>query len=262
LALNKFEISVLRILAKKHNPMRISSLIEGFPDYYIDNILLALLNLSYQGYIMFSDHNNSPEVRIFLNNDRRKEVLKIIDPLPSPRSIAEANILTDPERAKNTNNNDNNNFYYQNSNSKNSLNNYSNTKDKKSIYRFLEPIKNKLLSDNNQQDYTSGKNKTSNVQPLILKSLATLSLIVLGFMMSTLSVVEFVGDNNNYSSNVVSDRNVLKFGKHAEKPFKYQWHLNKEYFRDTNSSSSSSFIAPSDIQQASYLCSREKNYSY
>lgn len=259
MALNKFEISILRILAKKHNPMRISSLIEGFPDYHIDNILLAILNLSYQGYILFSDHNNTPEVRIFLNNDRRKEVLKIIDPLPSSRSIVEANILMDAERAKNTDNN-NNNFYYQNSNSKNSLNKYSNTKNKKSMNRFLEAIKNKLLSDNNQQEYTS-KDKTSNVQPLILKSLATLSLIVLGFMMSTLSVVEFVGDNN-YSSNVVSDRNVLKFGKHAEKPFKYQWHLNKGYFRDTNSSSSSSFIAPSDIQQASYLCSREKNYSY
>jgi hypothetical protein len=254
LALNKFEISILRILAKKHNPMRIFSLIEGFPDYHIDNILLALLNLSYQGYILFSDHNNTPEVRIFLNNDRR-EVLKIIDPLPSPRSIPDANILMDAERAKNTDN-----FYYQNSNSKNSLNKYSNTKNKKSMNRFLEPIKNKLLSDNNQQEYTS-KDKTSNVQPLILKSLATLSLIVLGFMMSTLSVVEFVGDNN-YSSNVVSDHNVLKFEKHAEKPFKYQWHLNKGYFRDTNSSSSSSFIAPSDIQQASYLCSREKNYSY
>jgi hypothetical protein len=214
LALNKFEISILRILAKKHNPMRIFSLIEGFPDYHIDNILLALLNLSYQGYILFSDHNNTPEVRIFLNNDRRKEVLKIIDPLPSPRSIPDANILMDAERAKNTDN-----FYYQNSNSKNSLNKYSNTKNKKSMNRFLEPIKN------------------------------------------TLSVVEFVGDNN-YSSNVVSDHNVLKFEKHAEKPFKYQWHLNKGYFRDTNSSSSSSFIAPSDIQQASYLCSREKNYSY
>jgi hypothetical protein len=253
LALNRFEVSVLRILAKKQNPMRISSLVEGFPDYYLDNILLALSNLSYQGYILFSDHNNAPEVYIYLNNDRRKEVLKIIDPLPSPRSIAEANTLIGAERAKNTDN-----FYYQNSNSKNSLNKYPNTKNKKGIDRFLEPIKNKLLSDNNQQESAS-KNKKSNVQPVILKSLATLSLIVLGFM-STLSITEFVGDN--YSNNVVSDRNMMKFEKHAEKPFKYQWHLNKEYFRDANSSSSSSFIDLSDIQQASYLCSREKNYSY
>jgi hypothetical protein len=88
------------------------------------------------------------------------------------------------------------------------------------------------LSDNNQQESAS-KNKKSNVQPVILKSLATLSLIVLGFM-STLSITEFVGDN--YSNNVVSDRNMMKFEKHAEKPFKYQWHFSKGYFRDTNSS--------------------------
>ena len=98
--MNRFEISILRILAKKQNAIRISSLIEGFPDYYIDSVLQAMSNLNYQGYISFFNDNNSSEVRVLLNKDKRKEVLNIIDPLPNP--MFAGNHAMDMEKGRNT----------------------------------------------------------------------------------------------------------------------------------------------------------------
>jgi hypothetical protein len=74
-------MSIVRILAKKRDAVRISSLIEGFPDYYLEQVLLAISSLNYRGYILFSDLN-TPHIRAYLNLDKREEVLKIIDPLP------------------------------------------------------------------------------------------------------------------------------------------------------------------------------------
>lgn len=79
---NRFEMSIVRILAKKRDAVRISSLIEGFPDYYSEQVLLAISSLNYRGYILFSDLN-TPHIRVYLNLDKREEVLKIIDPLPT-----------------------------------------------------------------------------------------------------------------------------------------------------------------------------------
>jgi hypothetical protein len=78
---NRFEMSIVRILAKKRDAVRISSLIEGFPDYYSEQVLLAISSLNYRGYILFSDLN-TPHIRVYLNLDKREEVLKVIDPLP------------------------------------------------------------------------------------------------------------------------------------------------------------------------------------
>lgn len=75
-------MSIVRILAKKRDAVRISSLIEGFPDYYSEQVLLAISSLNYRGYILFSDLN-TPHIRVYLNLDKREEVLKIIDPLPT-----------------------------------------------------------------------------------------------------------------------------------------------------------------------------------
>ena len=91
---NRFEMSIVRILAKKRDAVRISSLIEGFPDYYSEQVLLAISSLNYRGYILFSDLN-TPHIRVYLNPDKREEVLKIIDPLP---------ILT-PAKGNNSHNN-------------------------------------------------------------------------------------------------------------------------------------------------------------
>jgi hypothetical protein len=79
---NRFEMSIVRILVKKRDAVRISSLIEGFPDYYSEQVLLAISSLNYRGYILFSDLN-TPHIRVYLNLDKREEVLEIIDPLPT-----------------------------------------------------------------------------------------------------------------------------------------------------------------------------------
>lgn len=72
LAFNRFEMSIFRILAKKRDAMRISSLIEGFPDYYLDHVLLAISRLNYQRYILFSDLNTT-HMRVYLNRDLIKD---------------------------------------------------------------------------------------------------------------------------------------------------------------------------------------------
>ncbi len=81
LSFNKFEMSIIRILAKKRDAVRISSLLDGFPDYYLEQVLLAISSLNYRGYILFSDLN-TPHIRVYLNEEKREEVLEIIDPLP------------------------------------------------------------------------------------------------------------------------------------------------------------------------------------
>jgi hypothetical protein len=87
---NRFEMSIVRILAKKRDAVRISSLIEGFPDYYSEQVLLAISSLNYRGYILFSDLN-TPHIRVYLNLDKREEVLRIIDPLPILTSAKDNN---------------------------------------------------------------------------------------------------------------------------------------------------------------------------
>ena len=82
LSFNRFEMSIVGILAKKCDAVRISSLVEGFPDYYLEQVLLAISNLNYRGYILFSDLNTL-HIRVYLNQEKREEVLKIIDPLPN-----------------------------------------------------------------------------------------------------------------------------------------------------------------------------------
>jgi hypothetical protein len=75
-----YEIAVLRILVKKHNPMKVSNLVNGFPDNSEDNVLQAVSNLHFLGYI--SIYDSFPQ-HISLTKDMRKEVLKIVDPIPN-----------------------------------------------------------------------------------------------------------------------------------------------------------------------------------
>jgi len=75
-----YEIAVLRILVKKHNPMKVSNLVNGFPDNSEDNVLQAVSNLHFLGYI--SVYDSLPQ-HISLTKDMRKEVLKIVNPNPN-----------------------------------------------------------------------------------------------------------------------------------------------------------------------------------
>ena len=76
---NSFEIAILRIVIKKHNPIPISCLIEGFPNNSEDFVLEAITNLFSLGYISYP---SSEKNDITYNKERRKEILRIIDPLP------------------------------------------------------------------------------------------------------------------------------------------------------------------------------------
>src|SRR5215207_2216128 len=197
---NRFEMSIVRILAKKRDAVRISSLIEGFPDYYSEQVLLAISSLNYRGYILFSDIN-TPYIRVYLNEEKREEVLKIIDPLPN---------LT-------------------------------------------------LAKD----IHSHNSNTERVVNPVIIRSIAVFSLIVFGFI-STLGIAEFSGEDfsgENQAANVAYDRHLSKNHNDFERPVKYQGHFDKGYYRDTNSSSSTSYTAPSHFWQASYPCSYERNFS-
>lgn len=75
--MNAYEIAVLRILVKKHHPMKMSNLVKGFPDNSEDNVLQAISRLHFLGYVSVYD---TPVQSISLSRDTKKEVLKIIIP--------------------------------------------------------------------------------------------------------------------------------------------------------------------------------------
>ena len=194
LSFNRFEMSIIGILAKKRDAVRISSLVEGFPDYYLEQVLLAISSLNYRGYILFSDLN-TPHICVYLNQEKREEVLKIIDPLP----------------------------------------NLSLAKDIRSHHSNTERV----------------------VKPVIIRSIAVFSLIFFGFII-TLDITEFSGENG--AANVAYDRHLLK-NHDFEKPVKYQWHFDKGYYGETNSSSCTLYTQPSHFWHAYYPCSYERNFS-
>jgi hypothetical protein len=201
LSFNRFEMSIIRILAKRRDAIRISALIEGFPDYYLEQVLSAISSLNYRGYILFSDLN-TPHTRVYLNSEKREEVLKIIDPLP---------LLT-------------------------------------------------LIKDthsHSQNDNSNNKTTDRTVYPVIIRSVAVFSLIVFGFI-ATLGIGEFSGENQ--AVNVIYDQNLLKNHNGLEKPVKYQWHSDKEYYVDTNSSLPASYSPSSQSSKVLYPCSDERNF--
>ena len=75
--MNIFEVAVLRILIKRQQPLKLSSLVNGFPDDSEDSVLSAVSSLRLQGYLMLDD--NQPNGYISINKARRKEILQIVD---------------------------------------------------------------------------------------------------------------------------------------------------------------------------------------
>ena len=75
--MNAYEIAVLRILVKKHHPMKVSNLVEGFPDNSEDSVLQAISRLHFLGYVSVYD---TPIQSISLSRGTKKEVLKIVIP--------------------------------------------------------------------------------------------------------------------------------------------------------------------------------------
>ena len=76
--MNTFEVAVLRILIKRQQPLKLSALVNGFPDDCEDGVLSAVSSLRLQGYILLNDYQ--PNGYVFLNRERRKDILQILDP--------------------------------------------------------------------------------------------------------------------------------------------------------------------------------------
>jgi hypothetical protein len=75
---NTFEVAVLRVLIKRQQqPLKLSTLVSGFPDNCEDNVLSAISSLKLHGYIMLDDYQ--PNGYVSINRERRKEILQIVD---------------------------------------------------------------------------------------------------------------------------------------------------------------------------------------
>jgi hypothetical protein len=74
---NTFEVAVLRVLVKRHAPLKLSMLVSGFPDDCEDDVLSAISSLKLGGYIVLSDYQ--PNGYVSIARDRRQEILQIVD---------------------------------------------------------------------------------------------------------------------------------------------------------------------------------------
>jgi hypothetical protein len=74
---NTFEVAVLRVLIKRQQPLKLSTLINGFPDDAEDNVLSAVSSLKHCGYLVLDDYQ--PNGYVSVNRERRKEILQIVD---------------------------------------------------------------------------------------------------------------------------------------------------------------------------------------
>ena len=74
---NTFEVAVLRVLIKRQQPLKLSTLVSGFPDDSEDNVLSAVSSLKLQGYLVLDDYQ--PNGYLSINRERRKEILQIVD---------------------------------------------------------------------------------------------------------------------------------------------------------------------------------------
>ena len=75
--MNTFEVAVLRVLIKRQQPLKLSTLVSGFPDDSEDNVLSAVSSLKLQGYLVLDDYQ--PNGYLSINRERRKEILQIVD---------------------------------------------------------------------------------------------------------------------------------------------------------------------------------------
>lgn len=75
--MNTFEVAVLRVLIKRQQPLKLSALVNGFPDDSEDDVLSAVSTLKLQGYLVLDDYQ--PNGYVSINKARRKEILQIVD---------------------------------------------------------------------------------------------------------------------------------------------------------------------------------------
>ena len=74
--MNSFEVALLRILVKKRVPVKLSTVIEGFPDGNEDSVLAAISSLRLKRYLDVTDYR--PDGLISLIKDKRRQVVNIV----------------------------------------------------------------------------------------------------------------------------------------------------------------------------------------
>jgi hypothetical protein len=77
---NRFDIAIMRIIFKIQRPISVSDIAEGFPTGSETFVLEALSNLLHLGFILYNESG-----RITYNKEKKREILRIIDPLPGPQ---------------------------------------------------------------------------------------------------------------------------------------------------------------------------------
>ena len=96
--MNNFEIAILRMLVKMQKPVSILYLVRGFPNDSEDFVLWAVGNLLKSGFILYPD--NEKRNCIIYNKQKRKEILKIIDPLPASEAEIGQSLSIHKQQAK------------------------------------------------------------------------------------------------------------------------------------------------------------------
>jgi hypothetical protein len=74
--MNSYEVAVLRILAKRQSPIKVSDLISGFPDNSGGRVLHAISNLHSLGYVLI--YGAPFDGYLLLTKDKRREAIEII----------------------------------------------------------------------------------------------------------------------------------------------------------------------------------------
>jgi hypothetical protein len=75
--MNSYELAILRILVKRHIPIKIPDLISGFPDNSEYNVLDAIYRLHSLGYVSI-DNRTHFQRYLLLTKEKRKEALEIV----------------------------------------------------------------------------------------------------------------------------------------------------------------------------------------
>ena len=96
--MNSFEIAILRMLVKMQKPVSIPYLVEGFPNNSEDFVLWAIASLLKSGFISYP-YSGKRDYLVY-NKEKRKDILKIIDPLPELETEA-GKLLSIPKQQVN-----------------------------------------------------------------------------------------------------------------------------------------------------------------
>ena len=78
--MNQYEIANLRILLKSASMLKVSHIVNGFPDDLQEEARIAISNLVGLGYLSTVETLPSDEVYFSLKKEKRREVLNIVSP--------------------------------------------------------------------------------------------------------------------------------------------------------------------------------------